>query len=408
MALVALLLVCNVTISHGTLNGLVFYANVVSISGLSTLQNCSIHPILSTFIAWVNLDFGVETCFYPGMNTYQKTWLQLTFPLYIWSLVGAIILASYYSSTAMKVFGRNNVAILATLFLLSYTKILKTIITALNFTEVLQGGAHNVSDSLMPYKVWTYDGNIEYLKGKHVPLFAVALVFLVFFFLPYTLLLTFGQCLRSMPIKIRCILWFIRSTAFISIMDAYHAPYNRRHRYWIGLMLLIHCVLFLAFVLSYRDSELLAHMYTITLILIAIFTFKMTFAMRVYRRFPLDVLELCFLLNLVILSATLYYLRGNGSSDSVVMCNCTTASVSVSLVLFIAILVNHTYIRISKTKLFVSTKGALAKKWPKRNNHNTLPENSDIRVVLQKLPTTSNVDLREPLLASAELCACIM
>ena len=92
IALVALLLVCNMTISHGTLNGLIFYANVVSISGLTSLQNCSIHPILSVFIAWVNLDFGVETCFYSGMDTYQKTWLQFVFSLYIWLLVGVIIL----------------------------------------------------------------------------------------------------------------------------------------------------------------------------------------------------------------------------------------------------------------------------------------------------------------------------
>ena len=63
-------------------------------------------------------------------------------------------IASHYSSTAMKVFGRNNVAILVTLFLLSYTKIFKTIITVLNFTEVLQGSADNVSDQLVPYKVW--------------------------------------------------------------------------------------------------------------------------------------------------------------------------------------------------------------------------------------------------------------
>ena len=199
VALVALLLVCNMTISHGTLNGLIFYANVVSITRLTCFQSCSIHPLLSVFIAWVNLDFGVETCFYSGMDTYQKTWLQFAFPLYIWILVGAIILACRYSFTAVKVFGRNNIAILATLFLLSYTKILKTIITALNFTQVLQGSANDMSDQLVPYNVWTHDGNIDYLKGKHVPLFAVALALLVFLIFPYTLLLTFGQCIRSIP-----------------------------------------------------------------------------------------------------------------------------------------------------------------------------------------------------------------
>ena len=179
---------------------------------------------------------------------------------------GAVILASYYSSTAMKVFGRNNMAILATLFLLSYTKILKTIVTTLNFTEVLQGSVDNVSDPLVPYKVWTRDGNTEYFKERHAPLFAVALFFLVFLFLPYTLLLTFGQCVRSMPIRKRCVLRCIRSTAFISIMDAYHAPYKKRHRYWTGLILLAHCVLFLTFTFSYQGSEFLAHMYITTLL----------------------------------------------------------------------------------------------------------------------------------------------
>ena len=178
----ALLLVCNMTVSHGTLNGLIFYANIVSISGLTSLQNCSIHPVLSVFIAWVNLDFGVETCFYPGMDTYQKVWLQLAFPLYIWSMVVIVILASHYSSTAVKLFGSNNVAILATLFLLSYTKILTTIITAINFTEVLEGQADNVSIQLVSYKVWTYDGNIKYLNGKHTPMFVVAVHLFAFQF----------------------------------------------------------------------------------------------------------------------------------------------------------------------------------------------------------------------------------
>ena len=38
IALVTLLLVCDMTISHGTLNGLIFYANVISISELTSLQ----------------------------------------------------------------------------------------------------------------------------------------------------------------------------------------------------------------------------------------------------------------------------------------------------------------------------------------------------------------------------------
>ena len=276
LALVALLLVCNMTISAGTLNGLIFYANVVSISGLTSLHNCSLCPILRVFLAWLNLDWGLQTCFYSGMDTYHKTWLQLAFPLYIWCLVTAIILASHYSSKAMRVFGTNNMPILATLFILSYTKILKTITTALSVTQVLQSHPDNTTHQLTPYGVWTYDGNVEYLKGKHVALFAVALFLLLFLFLPYTLLLIFGQCVRSMSVK-RC-LWVsrcVRSTAFVSIVDAYHAPYNKRHRYWTGLMLLIRCLLFLAFASSYGNTDpLLSNMYITTVVTSCILIYK--------------------------------------------------------------------------------------------------------------------------------------
>ena len=372
IALVTLLLVCNMTISHGTLNGLIFYSNVISITGLTTLRNCSVNPALSVFIAWVNLDLGVETCFYSGMDTYQKTWLQFAFPLYIWLLVGTIILASHYSSTAMKVFGMNNIAILATLFLLSYTKILKTIIISLNFTEVFRCSANDTSDQLMPYKVWLHDGNIEYLKGKHVPLFAVSVAVLVFLFLPYTLILMFGQCIRSMPAQRRSVLWCIRSTAFISIMDAYHAPYKRKHRYWTGLMLLTRCVLFLAFASS--DNRLLMNMYITTSILFGILTLK-TFV--VYKNFRISILETCFLLNVAILSTTtLLLLKNNSSNSGGTICKCTSASISVSLTMFIGILAYHAYLRINKTRWFTSIKDSLLPKRHTRQYHIPAEENA--------------------------------
>ena len=396
VALVALLLVCNMTLSHGTLNGIIFYANVISITRLASLQSCSILPIPSVFIAWVNLDFGVETCFYSGMDTYQKTWLQFAFPLYIWLLVGAIILVSHYSFTAVKVFGKNNIALLATLFLLSYTKILKTIVTALNFTQVFQGSANDTSDPLVPYYVWIYDGNIEYLKGKHVALFAVALVFLVFLILPYTLLLMFGQCIRSMPTKRRCVLLFLNSAAFISIMDAYHAPYNNRHRYWTGLMLLSRCILFLAFSFNYSDSGLQANMYITTLVLIGILIIK-TCTTKVCKNSLVNILEICFLLNLVVLSGTINYL---GYSDNII-CICSSSSISVSMVISAGILVYHTYLQLNKTRCFNSIKDSILAKWHK--HYHTLPadcEEGDAPPAhpAQRLPTRNVVQLREELI----------
>ena len=303
MLLVALLLLCNMTVSSGSLNGLIFYANIVSTSGVAGLHDCTLHPTLSLFVAWLNLDLGVHTCFYPDMDTYHKTWLQFAFPLYIWLLVGAIIAASHYSSRAMRVFGRNNVAILATLFLLSYSKL---------------GGGGGGEIQFQPHNVWTYDGNVSFLEKKHTILFAVSLLFLVLLFLPYTLLLTFGQCLRSAPLRRHWVRRLVQSTAFVSILDAYHAPYQRRHCYWTGLMLLTRCGLFLAFATFQSDTSVPANMFVTNLTVIAILLYK-TLASKVYKHLFVNLLELCFLINLGILSAILFYVKDSSPTGGDVM-----------------------------------------------------------------------------------------
>ena len=90
VVLVMFLLLMKMTVSSGTINGLIFYANIVSLSRLLDDQNCTINSFLCVFISWINLNFGVEMCFYSSMDVYQKTWLQFVFPFYMWFLVGVI------------------------------------------------------------------------------------------------------------------------------------------------------------------------------------------------------------------------------------------------------------------------------------------------------------------------------
>ena len=80
--------------------------------------------------------FGDETCFYDGLDAYSKTWLQFVFPLFIWVLVVLVILVSYYSQRFANLLRSNPVSVLATLILLSHTKILHTMITAVYFTHL--------------------------------------------------------------------------------------------------------------------------------------------------------------------------------------------------------------------------------------------------------------------------------
>ena len=180
VVLVCFIKVIDLTTSQGTLNGLIFYANVVKANEYLIFNEKQTNP-LAVFIAWLNLDLGVETCFFNGLTAYWKTWLQFVFPLYIWSIASIIIILAKYSDKVAKVMGNNSVPVLATLFLLSYAKLFRTIITALSFT--ILSTTHGST------AVWSADGNLEYLGPKHAPLFAVAAATLLFLWLPYTLLL---------------------------------------------------------------------------------------------------------------------------------------------------------------------------------------------------------------------------
>ena len=70
------------------------------------------------FIAWLNLDLGIETCFFHGVDIYSKLWLQFVFPLYVWVIVGFLIYISRQSQRVTQLLGSNPVAVLDTLFLL--------------------------------------------------------------------------------------------------------------------------------------------------------------------------------------------------------------------------------------------------------------------------------------------------
>ena len=129
------ILALNLTVTEGLINGLILHANT-----LWTFKNI-LFPfkqtltvnVFYTFIAWLNLDFGIETCLVVGLTAFWKTWLQFLFPLYIWLIAGVIIIACRYSSCLTNLIGDRAVPLL---FLLSYTKLIRTAIAIFEF-EIL-------------------------------------------------------------------------------------------------------------------------------------------------------------------------------------------------------------------------------------------------------------------------------
>ena len=303
VALIFLLFVCKLTVATGTLSGLVLYADIVG-TNYNIFLPVRSTDALSVFIAWLNLDFGIETCFYNGLDAYTKTWLHFVFPVCIWVLVVLMIVVSHYSQWFANVLGSNPVSVLATLILLSYAKVLRTFITAVYITHLEYPANYN-------RRVWLHDANIDYLSGKHILLFLVAVLVFLFLFLPYTLLLLFGQWLQAIS-HLRLFSW-VNSARLKPFMDSYHAPYKAKHRYWPGLLLVLRFVLLLVFAINPQQDpsmNLLA-----ILVGTGILQLWAWVSGGVYKNWCLDGLEGSFALNLIILAAATYYVKLSGENQ---------------------------------------------------------------------------------------------
>ena len=132
--------------------------------------------------------------------------------------------------------GKNAVPVLATLFLLSYAKLLRAIIAAIAPITLLDKYGS-------PSLVWLLDGNVPYLKGAHIALFGMALLATLLFIVPFTLLVLLAPCLQAHSGH-RLLRWVNRLKP---LLDAYEGPYNIHFRFWTGVMLLVRVILFAIF-----------------------------------------------------------------------------------------------------------------------------------------------------------------
>ena len=394
LMLVLFLVVCNLTVSIGTINGLIFYANIVRVNhtfffktppfGLKVIQQ-----VLSVFIAWLNLDLGIETCFFHGMDAYIQTWLQFAFPFYIWMIVGVIIYMSRRSTTIVKLVGSSAVSVLATLFLLSYTKLQRTVITAFSFTYL-----HNYHKDGRPLAVWLYDGNVPFLQGKHIALFLMAVAVTVLFILPFTLLLLFGPCIQAS----NCFLLKRLKMRLLPLLDAYQAPYKDKFRFWTALMLVIRSILLVGFGMNILGDPDINHLLTITVLSILLCCIWMTGI--VYKTTALSILEASFILNLLILSGWTIYNRhasNRDSSDGQTALVCTSTGIAFST--FICIVFYHTYLHLKSTRLYLYFKRSKIKRGDRRMS-GAVGESvgSAVDAPPHHPPTRTVIELREPLL----------
>ena len=295
VVLVIFLILLNLTVTIGTINGLIFYANIVKILEPILFQTGSI-PVLSQFISWINLDFGINVCFYDGMTPSHKIWWQFAFPIYIWIIIGIITIAvrkmtnhRFFEPVTRYFIHFKIVNVFATLLLLSYTKLIQTLVNIFNRSIVECDGEAK--------SVLYYDGTLDYAKGSHLPMFLFGIGFLCVVIVPYTLflfalplvekgvahLLEKCQCFGRLWLKIK------------PLTDAYASPFKDNCRFWVGFLIVIRLIVSAVFASQTDETYIIYIVFTIIL-------FTLMFSVSLegpYTNRYLNKLEHWFLVNLL-------------------------------------------------------------------------------------------------------------
>ena len=336
--LVTALLALNMTVAIGLINGFIFYANIMSAN--SAVFFPSSEPSFPTvFVAWLNLDLGIDVCFFDGLNTYIKTWLQLAFPVYIISLVVIIIIVSEYSPRFAALIGRKDpIATLATLILLSYAKLLSITITALSSADISYPDGSQET-------VWLPDGNVKYFQGKHAALVIVALL-IILVCVPYTILLLLWQWIVRAP-RWKVFKW-TRNTKLNAFIAAYHVPYNSKYRYWTGLLLLVRVILYITASVTVSANPEVSLLATIILVGGLFYLNRCIKNSAVYRKSFTDIVETTVYFNLLALAAfSMYDFKNDLKKQTAV----AYTSTIITFLLLVGVIAYHVYLLIRKEKI---------------------------------------------------------
>ena len=224
-----LLYALKLTLTAGTLNGIIFYAQVANGGLTDLLSHHSNNTVLTAveklsfgFISVLNLNLGLPFCFYDGMTELWKTGLSLLFPIYLLTIVVILIILSRYSTWLSNRISHSSVQVLVTVVHLSFSKLLIAIIDVFTPARIYTDNGY--------IDVWFWDGTVRYLSPEHRNLVIYASLIVFPLLVPYITLLLLAKPLR------RCSL---ANKYLRPVLEAIHAPYKESKKYWFVLRLVL-------------------------------------------------------------------------------------------------------------------------------------------------------------------------
>ena len=316
IVMVIVLFCLRMTISNQLLGGIIFYVNMTEVS----LRTVILHQhtygfILNVIFSLLNLELGFSVCLYNGLTAIIKTALQFIFPVYLWLIVLMLVITSKHSSYVANLTIHSSIQVMATLFYLSFAKLLLTVIDI--FIPV------NVQTPHGEFTVWYVDGNISYWRNSgHIALFITAIITSILYLLPFLLWTTCGSLLA------RRLRWIKKRR---NLIDAYQGQYRDGWGWWFGAQLWLLVCSYISYALLRGNNPSL--LLLLHLVFLAPFTFIQVYY-KPYRGKWVNIFECVILIDLLLLEfITLYgQLKGDVSM--------TEPYISVLMLLVLLILIS--------------------------------------------------------------------
>ena len=316
--LIYLLYALRLTLTTGTFNGIIFYAQAANVGILDMLSVYNgkmtvVKNISIVLLSVLNLGLGFPLCFYNGMTELWKAGLSLLFPLYLLTIVVVLILLSRYSLRLSNKIAHSSVQVLVTVVHISFGRLLGAIIDAFTPTKVF------TSEQI--YHVWYWDGSVEYCNKGHITLMVITLLVVIPLLLPYVLLLLFAKPLRHWT----CVNEYTRP-----ILEAIHAPYKNDKQYWFVARLLLLIMMYILYSIEpYQHTIYIAIASALFFVIIGQAMF------RPYKSNFINMLDCWLLFNLSFIYITTWY---QGYMEVTVY---SIVAIILFIMTFIVILVYH-------------------------------------------------------------------
>ena len=160
------------------------------------------------------------------------------------------------------------------------------------------------------------------------------------------------MCIRD-SLPDRTLFQWVRSTKLCSFIDAYHAPFTAKNRYWTGLLLLARAILYLTTAINISGKPSV-NLLAVSLVVGCILLLQGYSGIHPYKNWILNVFEFTSYFNILAFTvAKFYVLLTEGSHTTIAY-----ISISVEFVLFLSIIVYHVTVetnipyRVKHSKLY--------------------------------------------------------